>query len=124
MNTTFHIYDISTGAFTGQSFCTSLEGKALKEAIAANTPQGRAAYVGIVTDPLTQSINLETGYLVSSGPPVEATGHRLTVLSQIHAIEQQQARAVRDYILTGDASRIADIETEISALRRQLAQLA
>ena len=42
------------------------------------------------------------------------------VKAQIVALEDQQGRAIREAVLTGDKTRLAELDTQIAALRSQL----
>ena len=42
------------------------------------------------------------------------------IKAQIVALEDQQGRAIREAVLTGDKTRLAELDTQIAALRSQL----
>ena len=50
-------------------------------------------------------------------PPVNPN---IAILDQISALEFKQARAVRDFIVRGDNSRVVELDNQITALRLTL----
>ena len=46
--------------------------------------------------------------------------NNVKVKAQIAALEDQQGRAIREAVLTGDKTRLAELDTQIAALRSQL----
>ena len=59
-------------------------------------------------------------------PPPPKTPEQISaeILAQIVALEATQPRAIREAVLTGDTSRLAVIDAEIAALRKQLPRVA
>lgn len=59
-------------------------------------------------------------------PPPPKTPEQISaeILAQIMALEATQPRAIREAVLTGDTSRLAAIDAEIAALRKQLPRVA
>ena len=59
-------------------------------------------------------------------PPPPKTPEQISakILAQIVALEATQPRAIREAVLTGDTSRLAAIDAEIAALRKQLPKVA
>ena len=61
-------------------------------------------------------------YIVYTRKPeeiiVEAANNKIK--AQIVALEDQQGRAIREAVLTGDKTRLAELDTQIAALRSQL----
>lgn len=60
--TTWHIYRLTTGQFTGQSFTGGVDN------LAANTPAGCGAIAG-VADWMAQRVDLESGLVIDWTPP-------------------------------------------------------
>lgn len=93
-------------------------------------PEAREA-VGIteIPDPIRESDEThynqeldEAPYLISTPKPQEMLeqARNAQTKQKIAALEAGQPRAVREALLSGDMSRLQDIEDEIAALRNQL----
>jgi len=136
---TWHFYDLQTGIFSGRLFSARSETD-----LQFNTPEGFGAREGVI-DWESQRVDLATGELVDYQPPAPDSDHewvpdarrwvlklevadrrarRAAALSQIEALETKQLRSLRELVIdpnnTDAASRLAQIESEIAELRRQL----
>lgn len=82
----------------------------------------RADYDAAMARPPGYSYAFVDGFLEISPPAGPTVADRnAPILAQIAAIENgRQPRAMRDFALTGDKTRLQAIETEITALRAQL----
>jgi hypothetical protein len=141
MNGPFHLYDASTGHFTGQTFHTNDADPLAAAAFAAsNTPEGHAMYEGAVVDHQAQRI--ETGELVDYQPPQPSQDHqwddatrrwqlspgaaakvagRAAAVARIAALVDSQHEHVRGAVL-GDVAaleKLRAIHAEILSLGEQ-----
>ena len=96
--------------------------------------RARAGVVEIADDPAPEDYSDDTyfrtedwnatqrPYIVYTRKPeeiiVEAANNKIK--AQIVALEDQQGRAIREAVLTGDKTRLAELDTQIAALRSQL----
>lgn len=145
MMRTWHLYDLSTGLFTGKKFSSSDE-----KAIDLNT-FGMGAIEG-VTDPKSQRVDLETGALVEYVPPSPGADYewisdengkqwrlrpeskarmirRQEILTRLAVLGSKTERASREYLLglapsqadrDAGAMTLDEIEDEIAKLRFEL----
>jgi len=105
-----------------------------------NTPADHVAIEGSF-DPLSQKVDIATGQVIAYQPPAPSADHawqadvkrwrllpevaerqeaRRTTLTKIRELEASQGRAVREMLLTGDRTKLVEIDTEIAKLRALL----
>ena len=116
MSTHVHIYDLSTGLFTGQTHHTNLkEPAAVASFIDESTPPGHGAYIGKYVDYLSKKVDVSTGLLVEYQPPQPSRKHnwnpeakrwqvknreqRDIALARIAQLESSTHRAVRETLI-------------------------
>lgn len=63
------------------------------------------------------------GLLVKINKQVPATGVNAPILAALEVIDAKTARAVREALVTGDKSRVQQLETDAGALRAQLVKV-
>ena len=135
-------YDVTTGLFNGTTLATTNE-----RAFLHNTPPGHAAIEGEY-DHLSQRVDIAQTppVVVDYEPPQPSADHewnatkkrwvlsdeaqerataRNHALYRIAQLESQQARAIREHMLSGKATspgldRLLAIENEITTLRKDL----
>jgi hypothetical protein len=127
-------YDLQTGLLTGVEYAYS-------DANYAPKADDRYGYVDGQHRHDARRVDLETGAIVSYQPQQPSEDHEWdaaserwkpsasavararqheAALSRIQQLEGRQSRAVRDAMLTGDRTRLAQIEDEITTLRKDL----
>jgi hypothetical protein len=116
VGTHVHIYDLTTGLFTGQAHHTNAKHPAAVAAfIDASTPPGHGAYVGKYVDYLSKRVDLPTGLLVEYQPPqpsrkhtwnaeakrwqVKSRAQRELAMARIAELESSTHRAVRETLI-------------------------
>ena len=136
----FHVYRLSDGMLTGESFSLSTT-PGIDEHVARCTPEGCALFEALDRpDVLSQRIDVQTGELVDYQPPQPSADHewneisRRWVLSQhaqtrnarrqaaqarIDELERRQARRVRELLAAQDP-QLKQLDDEIAALRSDL----
>ena len=139
----FHYFDTATGVIHPDAIAIN-SSVGVEEAAAANCPPGHKVIEGHF-DRLSQRVDVATGEVVDYQPPppspdhewepvskrwrlsaaaTEREGRQAAVRAQIIALEQAQARPVREVALgIGGADarqRLAAIEGQIAELRKQL----
>lgn len=131
----YTVYRKDSGLFTGRTLLASSD-----KILALNLAEGEGAIEGVF-DHLSQRVDTASGKVVDYQSPQPSTDHewdagtkrwKLTAaatakqqahdqaLVKIQQLEAAQPRAVRDFILSGDNSRIKAIEDQIATLRKQL----
>lgn len=146
---TWHVYDKTTGEFTGETFSSSVADPAnddLPNGMEANVPDGRAVIAAAHVDHLSKKIDLDTGEVVDHVPPAPSDDHfwhtdqkrwyikpevagkrnrHAATMQKIDALEAKQHRIIRDIFLNdenGEAKKkLHDIEDQIVELRKELA---
>lgn len=118
-------FDKSTGILHQKSVLVSED-----SAIALNTPEGHQAIdhpAGKMLDHRTQRIDVTTGSVVDHQPAAPSEDERrvatrLAASRRIAQLEASQPRALREYALGDDGSkvRLKAIDDEIAALRASL----
>jgi hypothetical protein len=116
VSTHVHIYDLTTGLFTGQAHHTNVKDP---DAVAAfiddSTPPGHGAYIGKYVDYLSKRVDVPTGLLIEYQPPQPTRKHvwnseakrwqiknreqRELALARIAQLEASTHRAVRETLL-------------------------
>jgi hypothetical protein len=116
VSTHVHIYDLSTGLFTGQTHHTNIKEPAgIASFIDESTPPGHGAYVGKYVDYLSKKVDVSTGLLVEYQPPQPSRKHtwnaearrwqvknreqRDIALARIAQLESSTHRAVRETLI-------------------------
>ena len=116
MSTHVHIYDLSTGLFTGQAHHTNVKDQeAIAKFIDESTPTGHGAYIGKYVDYLSKKVDVSTGMLVEYQPPQPSRRHtwnpdakrwqvknreqRDITLARIAQLESSTHRAVRETLI-------------------------
>jgi hypothetical protein len=125
----FYVFNLSSGLFTGLGFNVHPRTDA---AIAVNTPKGCGARELDPSQVGRVRVDINTGELLPYEPPqpsaevqrrVEAQYASERRLSQIHALEAGQHRALRSLAIdpTDEIAkqRLVDIEAQIAALRAE-----
>lgn len=133
----FSFWHTDTGLFNGQTFATTNN-----DAVALNTPADHIAIEG-AHDHLSQRVDITTGQVIDYQPPAPSPDYEWNIdtkrwqlsaaaqskidnhnsaLAQILELEAKGARAMRELALgaTGVQQRLADIDTQITALRSNL----
>lgn len=96
-----HVYSLATGCFTGRSFA------APEDEVLANTPEGCGAILGeLVSDVLSQRVDVSTGQVVDWQPP------------------QPEGDAFRTAVWDASARRWVWTDTPAAAVRDALARRA
>jgi hypothetical protein len=116
VSTHVHIYDLTSGLFTGQAHHTNLrDPAAVTRFIEASTPPGHGAYIGKYVDYLSKRVDLQTGLLVEYQPPQPSRKHfwnheakrwqvknreqREIAMTRIAQLEASTHRAVRETLI-------------------------
>ena len=116
MSTHVHIYDLTTGLFTGQAHHTNVKDQAaIATFIDESTPTGHGAYIGKYVDYLSKKVDVSTGLLVEYQPPQPSRRHtwnpeakrwqiksreqRDITLARIAQLESSTHRAVRETLI-------------------------
>jgi len=136
---TFSFYDATTGIFNGRRISISNHDRHEAE-IAANAGPGHT-YIEGRYDHESQRVDIVAGIVVDYQPPQPSADHewnasakrwhlsaavssrnqaRDVALAAIARLEASQPRAMRDFVLRGDNSRILAIDAEIERLRADL----
>jgi hypothetical protein len=116
VSTHVHIYDLTTGLFTGQAHHTNVKDPAaIANFIDESTPPGHGAYIGKYVDYLSKRVDVSTGLLVEYQPPQPSRRHvwnaeakrwqvknreqREIALARIAQLEAGTHRAVRETLI-------------------------
>ena len=134
----FHHKD--TGLFNGANYSSDHNTDGRTASVAENTPADHVAVEGVF-DYLSQRVDLASGQVVDYQPPAPSVDHewnastkrwhlsaavsarnqaRDVALAAIARLEASQPRAMRDFVLRGDNSRILAIDAAIERLRADL----
>jgi hypothetical protein len=104
LSTHVHIYDLSTGLFTGQAHHTNVrEQAAIEKFIDESTPTGHGAYIGRYVDYLSKKVDVSTGLLVEYQPPQPSRKHTWNAEAKRWHIKNREQREIT-------LSRIAQLE--------------
>jgi hypothetical protein len=116
VSTHVHIYELTTGLFTGQAHHTNVkDAAAIANFIDESTPPGHGAYIGKYVDYLSKRVDVSTGLLVEYQPPQPSRRHvwnaeakrwqvknreqREIALARIAQLEAGTHRAVRETLI-------------------------